>query len=406
MRFQTVLYLLAGTVRIQVRGAAIERFLNLCSRHDIRLRRIVRIDIDELQASISVSDFRRLRQCMGRSGCHVHLLNRRGAPFVVHRFRKRYALMSGFLVLAALCFVLTNFIWSIDLRVPDGVSGYAATKNLQILGLSTGVRIQAVDFKAVRAELCELMPELSYVTMQLRGNSLRVDLFARLPKPVAADKEAATSVVASRAGVITKISAYEGNALKKVGDTVTQGEMLVSAVMPPTTEQGRARLVHAAADVEARTWHEITARRAIANTEKRYTGKEKTQFALVFGKKRVNLYFGCGISAIGCDKIVEESHVILANNLELPIRLVRQTYRYYDLVTERGSAAVTRAEMEENTRSLLSAQIDGTITKASTAFQQQGSGAELTLYAECSENIGCEMVDTQELPTPQTAEGE
>ena len=66
--------LLAGEVRIQVCGASVERFLNLCARSGIRLRRTQRVDFGELHATVPVRDFKRLRSLMGRTGCRVHIL--------------------------------------------------------------------------------------------------------------------------------------------------------------------------------------------------------------------------------------------------------------------------------------------------------------------------------------------
>lgn len=50
------LELLAGEVRIRVRGASIERFLNACARGGIGLRRTCRMDFGELHATVSVRD--------------------------------------------------------------------------------------------------------------------------------------------------------------------------------------------------------------------------------------------------------------------------------------------------------------------------------------------------------------
>ena len=67
--FKNFLRYLEGTVRIRVRGAAIERFLNLCSRHDIALHGVERAALDELHATVLLGDFKRLRALMGRTGC-------------------------------------------------------------------------------------------------------------------------------------------------------------------------------------------------------------------------------------------------------------------------------------------------------------------------------------------------
>ena len=405
--FKDFLRYLQGDVRIRVRGAAIERFLNLCSRHDIALYGIERVAIDELHATLRLADFKRLRGYMGRTGCRVHLLRRRGAPFMAHRFRKRYMLFGGAAALGGLCWVLMSFLWVIHMTVPDGVSGYDLTHNLRELGVYPGAYIGAIDARAVRSEMMYRMPELSFLSLNLHGNRLEVEAHARRPKPGMVDKDIPTSVYAAKPGLITKMTVTEGTPVKKVGETVEQGEMLVSSIKLPTGEQGVARKSHATAEVEARTWYTVTARRPPVAKVKRYTGEETSRYALVFGKRRVNLFLGGSVSEENCDKTVSESKIVIADSLEVPVKLQKMTLRAYDGADTAVNLEAVRAEMEQAAKDRLAAQINGTVTACSTAFRElPGGGFELTLYAECLEQIGEEAVDTQALPVPEQPEKE
>lgn len=69
----------AGEVRVCVTGASLPRFLNACTQGGVRLRRMERVSWDRMDATLSLGDFRKLRSCMGRTGCRVHILERRGA---------------------------------------------------------------------------------------------------------------------------------------------------------------------------------------------------------------------------------------------------------------------------------------------------------------------------------------
>ena len=95
------LWLLAcGQVRVRVTGASLTRFLNLCAAQGITLRQMDRTAWNELHATLSIRDFRTLRRHMGRTGCRVHILRKRGLPFLAARLRPRTALWGG-AVLAA-----------------------------------------------------------------------------------------------------------------------------------------------------------------------------------------------------------------------------------------------------------------------------------------------------------------
>ncbi|MFR4414128.1 MAG: sporulation protein YqfD [Butyricicoccus sp.] len=90
------LWLLAcGQVRVRVTGASLTRFLNLCAAQGITLRQMDRTAWNELHATLSIRDFRTLRRHMGRTGCRVHILRKRGLPFLAARLRPRTALWGG-----------------------------------------------------------------------------------------------------------------------------------------------------------------------------------------------------------------------------------------------------------------------------------------------------------------------
>ena len=85
----------SGEVRIKVTGASLERFLNLCMRHNIRPRALHRQDWDCLECTLSLADLRRLRPKMGRTGCRVHILRKSGLPFILRQLRRRAVFTLG-----------------------------------------------------------------------------------------------------------------------------------------------------------------------------------------------------------------------------------------------------------------------------------------------------------------------
>ena len=81
--------LAGGMLTIRVRGAELERFLNLCAQQRIMLYRIRRTQMDELRAELTLRDFYRLACVRKRSRCRVHIVRRRGFPFVWNRLRRQ-----------------------------------------------------------------------------------------------------------------------------------------------------------------------------------------------------------------------------------------------------------------------------------------------------------------------------
>ena len=396
--------LFAGEVRIRVRGAAIERFLNGCARAGVRLRRTRRKDFGELHATVSVGEFRKLRRVMGRTGCRVHIIGRRGLPFLLYNLRGRYVLFAGFAAMAALFLVLTRFVWVVEITAQPGISTYVLRETLQQAGAYSGVPIRQVDETAIRHYVRTHMRDtVDYVTVSRIGNVISVQAFGGDGEVQVLDDKAVTGVVAARDGVVTKMEVTGGYALVKAGDAVARGQMLVTAVTPPVTEAGLGHIGHGMAKIQAKTVRKETAVRLLKRTEKQYTGRKKTQFALVFGRSRLNLYLGGSAGAGACDKNITATRLAFGRGVALPITLVRQDYSYYTTQTVTDSPADLQETMEQAALARLEAALSGgTVDRwQSEAVPVGGDALRLRLQADCTEQIALEVSEEGAvLPTP------
>lgn len=385
--------LLAGEVRVRVRGSSIERFLNACARGGIQLRRTQRVDFGELHATVSVQDFRRLRGVMGRTGCRVRIIGRRGMPFVLHSLRGRYVFFAGFAALLVLFFTLTNFVWVVEVSAQPGISTYALRETLRRAGAYSGVPIRTVDETVIRQYVRTHMQDtVDYVTVSRLGNVISVKAFGGDGDIRPLDDKAVTGVVAARDGLIAQISVTGGYPLVKAGDAVQRGQLLVSAVTPPTTEAGLGHIGHGQARVQAKTTRKETAVRLCVRTEKWYTGKKKTQFALVIGERRINLYLGGSMAAGACDKQVSARRLAFGRGVALPISLVRQDYIYYKAQTVMDAPEDVQAVMEESALARIQADMrEGTVERWNSSSAPLEGALRLTLRADCTEEIGVEI---------------
>ena len=396
--------LLSGEVRIRVRGASLERFLNACTRGGIGLRHTRRVDFGEMHATVSIRDFRRLRKSMGRTGCRIHILRRRGAPFMLHRLRRRYALFAGAFAALALFLALNHFIWVVEIHAQPGISTYELRQRLQEAGAYAGAPVRSIDENAIREHVRTAMEDtVDFVTVSRLGNRITVEAFGGDGDPQTLDDRAVTGVVAARDGRITDLQVLGGYPLVKKGDAVARGQKLISAVTPPATEQGLGYIGHGWGRITAQTSHTETSVRLLQRIEKQYTGRKKTQFALVFGRRRLNLYLGSGISAGTCEKRVTVKRLAFGRGTVLPVTLIRQDYRYYtgkpaEDPPEQVREAAEQAALERLRADMVEGQIDAWNSEA----EELPGGLRLTLHAGCTENIGREISEEGvEIPQKQ-----
>lgn len=388
----------AGWVRIQVRGASVERFLNVCMRGGVSLWRVERPAPDALTAVLSVADFRRLRTLMGRTGCRVHLIGRSGAPFWMQRARRRWALTGGLCLLAVLLFVLSSFVWVLELEAAPGVPVGKLRQILRENGIYEGAPLCRLDTGIARAALQTELPEAGVITFTKIGNAIRVVADRATNPPAMEDEYAQTGLAATRSGVVTAVEVTGGQALVKVGDAVTQGQMLASSIVPPTREEGLYHIDPGKGRVMARTEHGETVLCPTERTKKQYNGKTRTQYALVLGTRRINLYFGSGITAGTCDKIIEKTRLSIGPRLMLPVSVVRQTYRFYESVPLTDPEETAAEAVAARWFDRLAETIDGEILSRTWDTEVVPGAVRVTLHAVCEEQIACQMIDESPLP--------
>ena len=172
-----------------------------------------------------------------------------------------------------------------------------------------------------------------------------------------------------------------------VWDVRVQGtERLSRARVLRTLESltGGTQQVRARGAVMAETWVERSALCPAREQLKTPAGIPRSRFALVLGKKRVNLYIGSGKTIDGCDKIITEYTLGLRGLFSTPLRLVRERFVPYE--TRPGddydpgrTGRQLYAELEKST--------EGQILSHTLTPGRRGEVHVLTLRAHCLENI-------------------
>jgi similar to stage IV sporulation protein len=377
-----------GVVRVEALCEYPERFVNVCAMNGVEFWGMERLDGGVMRAYMHVAGYRRLCAAAD-AGFSIRQIRKSGVPFFLWRMRKRYFLLFGLLCCFLAIRAMALFVWEIDVYGNETVPKARILETLRDLGVSPGAFGPGVKSEALSNDVLLQIPELSWFAVNVRGSHADVLVRERVPKPRIVDESRPTMVYAVKSGVITKTSVLEGAPKMTAGDTVEKGDVLVSGVMVSRT--GGRRLVHAMAEVTARTWYELSAQIPLESSVKRYTGEVKEKRALVIAGQRINLYFKGGILWSNYDKITSEKSFRLPGGVELPFAVVSERYEAYAPIKTflgRGEAAEL---LKEGLMRRLNAQLDGG-ELAAAEFEITGDGGAVTviLRAECLERIAAE----------------
>jgi similar to stage IV sporulation protein len=398
---QRALNLIRGVARVEIACRYPERFLNLCASNGIELWGIERCGGEgpeggaEMRAYMRAEGFRRLRSLPDGHGFELRRVARRGAPGAIRRLRRRHVLVAGLALCALLTRALSLFVWDIRVLGNESVPARTILEALKTLGFSYGSFGLGVKSEELADKLILNIPELSWFAVNIRGSRADVLVRERVPKPEIVYSGVPAMVVASKSGLITKISVLEGAALVKPGDTAEKGDLLVTGIVPSRASGSRA--VHALAEIEARTWYELSARMPSETAVKRYTGEKKRRRAIIIAGKKINLYFNSRIPWPVYDKITDVQNLALPGGAVLPVSLVTESYARYEPAAEkqdaRRAAEVLKSGLAERLRAAVG---EGSVLAASWETREGRGAVTVTLRAECREQIAASRGFTDE----------
>jgi len=294
---------LLGTLRIEVTGGAIERFLNLCLEADIQLWDVRRWP-ERLQATLLVPHFFRLRPIARASRCRVRIRERRGLPFLSRRLRRRPFLLAGAAgALATLIWAGSHF-WVVDVRIkgPGHLDPRAILAVAAEAGLRRGAWKTQVDPDEVARHLRQKIDELSWAVVRVRGTRAVIEVVEKgaVNPP---DQAVCVHLVARKAGVVEHVIPFQGEPLVKKGDVVQAGDMLVECAlrywaggrpavipgMPLPPREEVARTLIAQATVRARVAYRQYYEFPVTETVKEPTGRRYTQWVLNWNGRSILL---------------------------------------------------------------------------------------------------------------------
>lgn len=298
---------LHGYARLQVIGNNTERFISLLKSKGIVVWKL-EPEKDGYSFYIRRSFVRELNLIRKKTGTKLHILEKHGLPYLLFRYRRRKFLILGILLCIFLVYYGSTFIWDIHV---DGTTYYTEEeirRRIEEQYIALGDRKSEIDCDELEEHLREDFPEISWISCELIGTQLNVVVKETLDgTETIVDEELPQDLVAAKDGTIVEIITRNGTPVKRRGDTVQKGEVLISGtiyIYDDYDEILETDYVTADGDVIAETSYLFSDSFDMQYYEKSYTDRSRTFLML---------------------------HIL---QLELPIALPGKEYRYYDVIQE------------------------------------------------------------------------
>ena len=346
-----LLKFLKGYVVIRLSGYSPERFLNLCSHHRIILWGLRSVGT-EYEMCISISGFRRLRPLVHKTKTKVVILERHGLPFMLYRYQNRKLFAAGALLGAVILYGLSLFIWNIHVEGNYSLSDEVILDYLESIEIVHGMAKREIHGEEIEAALREHFPEITWTSADVKGTRLIIHVQENedvIPEKI--PKEEPADLKASNSGTIVSMIVRSGTPAVTEGMEVKKGDMLVESlveILDDAGETANTYYVHADADIQIQRTEHYQASFEMKYIKKEYTGRTKTSFYLILGKKRFDVRFWHPDTYEQFDSIASELPLKITENFYLPVILGKNVEQEYvpSETTYTKEEAVARAKEE------------------------------------------------------------
>ncbi|MBQ8217675.1 MAG: sporulation protein YqfD [Oscillospiraceae bacterium] len=371
-----------GKCRVELNGAYPENLLNACALNGLEIWDMRCVDRYRLSFLVYENDVETLKKLAEKSMCDITVQAVSGGSRLKGFVKRHMVLFIGLAIVLLLLVLSGFFIWDMEVYGNEKLTDGEILRVLSECGVDCGSFWPGVDKELLRSEVLLKLPELAWMTVNVNSSRASVVVSERIEKPEIYVESESADLVAKKTGIIKSISALNGKVLVTEGNSVTEGEVLISGLMDSITAQ--PRLVRAQGQVMAETWYELHSVSPGELAAKKPASGSRRRVALKFGDKRLNFYLGGRKTVDGCDKIIDNYIIGVEGVFALPVTLVVEKIIPYR--TE-GSVKPDTGAMSQRLYESLEKSVDGEVLSHSAVSGSREGLEIVSLRASCLENI-------------------
>ncbi|MFT3984084.1 MAG: sporulation protein YqfD [Lachnospiraceae bacterium] len=297
-------------MRISVSGFSPERFMNLCTNQNLLLWKVKRTSAG-YEMYMTVKGFFCLRPIVRKTGTKVRVLEKRGFPFFMHRYKKHRFFQLGLFVCLMTLWIASCYIWDIRLTGNNMVTDDNLNDFLAEQQVLTGIRKSRIDCEKIEKSIRGAYPQITWVSAKIDGVRLIIEINENAVFFDGKNEEKDTAVskyhlVSEYDGVVRQIITRSGTPLVMPNAEVKKGDLLVLGEITLLNDAGEVQgidYVTPDADIIIETvtdYHDIMERSYV---KKSYTGEETKSYEYRFGVRAAA--FPVFTNYESCDRLTE-----------------------------------------------------------------------------------------------------
>ncbi|MGL4873140.1 MAG: sporulation protein YqfD [Clostridium sp.] len=337
-------------IRVEINTMKGEDVLNTCIQNKIHVSKVRRVNKALLSFEIYYKDYKDLIKITKRYGGKIRVIEEKGNIIKIKRIKNRIGLFVGAMIFLGMLFLMSKFIWAIDIETEKKLSPFEIREVLLDIGVEQGMLKSEIDVYEIEKAIEDKCNDVLWTRVRIEGSALRIVVKEKINPPVNLEENEG-DVYAKIGGEVKRIYSQKGTTVVQVGDIVKEGDVLIEGYI-----EGNGEIIESKAigTVIANTFYTKEVEVNLdGGEETRGEESEKEYYLNILGKKiylkkfsnsfekydkieeengffNKNIYYEKKVSSIKKDKTEVEKNVVkdlkdlLEKELPIDAKIINQ----------------------------------------------------------------------------------
>lgn len=272
----------AGRITVEIKLLNPDRILNIFWNRNINIYKINKKNISTIRLDIDYINYEEVCEVIQTLGGKISIVKRRGFIFWLRNMRGKISLVVGLMLFLVVIFLLSNYVWAIDINVQENISPFEIRQQLKEIGIKPGMPKSDIVVEDIEKKLENANSEILWLRVRVEGSTLNVTIEEKINPPTEWNGQYG-NLVATEDGEVVKVYTYAGRSAVKQEQMVKKGDVLIEGI---DGKEGQEYIIAPRGIVIANTFYEKTMQLKLTGTKLERSGERETEYYIsIFGKK-------------------------------------------------------------------------------------------------------------------------
>lgn len=289
MKLSKILTYLKATVKVEVEGFFIERFINLCKINNLEIWDIIYINSGKIKFSTTPVQYKKLKPHLRKTKCKAAIIKKKGIYFEFFRYRKRRNILFLCIFLLIGWIVLSTYIWNINIVGNERISKEELLNELKSTDIYIGKNKLFVSKGEVVNYIRAKIYDIAWIGLEFNGTTLNVNVVEKILEDDSKDMTKNGDIISTKSAIITKIIAENGTAKYKTGSYIEKGSVAIEGII--SSEHIAEKKVHASGILRGIVEYNFKKEYTFIENIKEYTKKKRYGIGIGINNKNIILKY-------------------------------------------------------------------------------------------------------------------